>query len=72
MIDPDLLKKYELDGMFRKQGTHSFFLINIEPIIYLLTTSLITYGVLTLLKSRMLKGKNPLLLKEKDLSMIEK
>ena len=48
LVDKDTLKKYELDGIFRKQGTHAFFLINIEPIIYLLVTSLITFAVLTL------------------------
>ena len=57
MLDENLLKKYELNGVFRKQGTHSFFLINIEPILYLMITSIATFAVLSVWKARILRGQ---------------
>ena len=58
--------------MYRKQGAHAFFLINIEPIIYLLATSIIRYIIVSVLKSRFLKGKDTDTLQEADLSFLEK
>jgi len=64
-MDKATLKKYELGGIFRKQGIHSFFLINIEATMYLFLTSVFVYVILTLIvkfytlnKGKKLTGKS--------------
>ena len=48
-MDKATLKKYELSGVYQKQGVHSFFLINMEATLYLFCTSVIVYMILTLI-----------------------
>ena len=50
MIEPEVLEKYKLKGIFASKGVSSFFLINIEATCFLLITSTVTFLVLTMLK----------------------
>ena len=70
-MDKATLKKYELGGVFQKQGVHSFFLINMEATLYLFSTSVIVYMILTLIVKiyTLTKGKK---LQEKDLGIVMK
>ena len=68
-MDSATLKRYELGGIFQKQGIHSFFLINMEATLYLFFTSVILYTILSLIVKfyTLSKGKK---LKEKDLGVV--
>ena len=72
LTTPEMLRKYELGGVFKTQGLNSFFLINVEPIFYLFFTSVVTYLVIKVLAAGILKGRDPAELKETELGMIEK
>ena len=72
MVDTGTLQKYELDGIFKRQGLHSFFLVNVESFLYLFLTSQVTFWILWVLRGKVLKGKDPQTLKEKDLSLLNK
>ena len=69
-----MLKSYKLPKtVFMRQGIHSFFLVNIEPVIYILFISFMTFTLLTFLRSQLLKGKNQKLLqKERDREEFER
>ena len=60
--------KYASDGRFQKQGTNTFFLLNIEATLYLLLCALVTHVLITLLRQTVsTEGKA-----EKDLNVVNR
>ena len=62
------LDKYKMEGVYSSNGVHGFFLLNIEATLYLLTTSIIIHGVISLIKTCKVKADA----KEEDLSFVDK
>jgi len=62
------LDRYKMEGVYSSNGVHGFFLLNIEATLYLLLLSIITHGVISLVKVCMVKAKT----KEEDLSWFGK
>lgn len=62
------LDKYKMEGVYSSNGVHGFFLLNIEATLYLLLTSIIIHGVISLLKVCTVKAKT----KEENLSWFGK
>lgn len=68
-----MLKKYELQGVFYKQGIHSFYLLNMEATLYLLLISIITYLVVRIISKFYVRLPNTNKIDaDKDLSIIQK
>ena len=54
---PEMLSRYRLEGQFHKQGISSFFILQMEAIIYIFMSSVLTYGTLTIAKLCMVTQK---------------